>query len=99
MTLTHTQQSDYIRLDDVYTDDDGVEYTVYQDTDAKNPRTWLTPITTPSMVSMPIALKGRVHRQLSAHATSAHAFLTLTKGGSFYEADHLQTRSFPILGY
>lgn len=25
MTLTHTQQSGYIRLDDVYTDDDGVE--------------------------------------------------------------------------
>ena len=42
MTLTHTQQSGYIRLDDVYTDDDGVEYTVYQDTDAKDPRTRLT---------------------------------------------------------
>ena len=42
MTLTHTQQSGYIRLDDVYTDDDGVEYTVYQDTDAEDPRTWLS---------------------------------------------------------
>lgn len=42
MTLTHTQQSGYIRLDDVYTDDDGVEYTVYPDTDAEDPRTWLT---------------------------------------------------------
>lgn len=42
MTLTHTQQSGYIRLDDVYTDDDGVEYTVYQDIDAEDPRTWLT---------------------------------------------------------
>lgn len=42
MTLTHTQQSGYIRLDDVYTDDDGVEYTVYPDTDAEDSRTWLT---------------------------------------------------------
>lgn len=42
MTLTHTQQSGYIRLDDVYTDGDGVEYTVYQDTDAEDPRSWLT---------------------------------------------------------
>lgn len=42
MTLTHTQQSGYIRLDDVYTDGDGVEYTVYQDIDAEDPRTWLT---------------------------------------------------------
>lgn len=42
MTLTHTQQSGYIRLDDVYTDDDGVEYTVYTDIDAEDPRTWLT---------------------------------------------------------
>ena len=42
MTLTHTQQSGYIRLDDVYTDDDGVEYTVYQNTDAEDPRSWLT---------------------------------------------------------
>lgn len=42
MTLTHTQQSGYIRLDDVYTDDDGVEYTVYPDIDAEDPRTWLT---------------------------------------------------------
>lgn len=41
MTLTHTQQSGYIRLDDVYTDDDGVEYTVYQDIDAEDPRSWL----------------------------------------------------------
>lgn len=42
MTLTHTQQSSYIRLDDVYTDGDGVEYTVYQDIDAEDPRSWLT---------------------------------------------------------
>lgn len=42
MTLTHTQQSGYIRLDDVYTNDDGVEYTVYPDIDAEDPRTWLT---------------------------------------------------------
>lgn len=42
MTLTHTQQSGYIRLDDVYTDGDGMEYTVYQDTDAEDPRSWLT---------------------------------------------------------
>lgn len=42
MTLTHTQQSGYIRLDDVYTDDDGVEYTVYPDIDAEDPRSWLT---------------------------------------------------------
>lgn len=42
MTLTHTQQSGYIRLDDVYTDGDGVEYTVYQDIDAEDPRSWLT---------------------------------------------------------
>lgn len=42
MTLTHTQQSGYIRLDDVYTDDDGMEYTVYQDIDAEDPRSWLT---------------------------------------------------------
>ena len=42
MTITHTQQSGYIRLDDVYTDDDGVEYTVYQDINAEDPRSWLT---------------------------------------------------------
>lgn len=42
MTLTHTQQSGYIRLDDVYTDNDGVEYTVYRDIDAEDPRSWLT---------------------------------------------------------
>lgn len=42
MTLTHTQQSGCIRLDDVYTDDDGVEYTVYPDIDAEDPRSWLT---------------------------------------------------------
>lgn len=42
MTLTHTQQSGYIRLNDVYTDDDGVEYTVYQDIDAEDPRSWLS---------------------------------------------------------
>lgn len=42
MTLTHSQQSGYVRLDDVYTDGDGVEYTVYPDIDAEDPRTWLT---------------------------------------------------------
>ena len=42
MTLTHTQQSGYILLHDAYTDDDGVEYTVYQDIDAEDPRSWLT---------------------------------------------------------
>lgn len=42
MTLTHTQQAGYIRIDDAYTDDDGVEYTVYQDIDAEDPRSWLT---------------------------------------------------------
>ena len=42
MTLTHTQQSGYILLHDAYTDDDGVEYTVYQDTDVEDPRSWLT---------------------------------------------------------
>lgn len=42
MTLTHTQQSGYVRLDDVYTDGDGVEYTVYPYTDAEDPRKWLT---------------------------------------------------------
>ena len=42
MTLIHTQQSGHIRLDDVYTDNDGVEYTVYPDIDAKDPRSWLT---------------------------------------------------------
>lgn len=42
MTLTHTQQSGYIRLDDVYTNGNGVEYTVYPDIDAEDPRTWLS---------------------------------------------------------
>lgn len=42
MALTHTQQSGYIRLDDVYADSDGVEYTVYQDIDAEDPRSRLT---------------------------------------------------------
>lgn len=42
MTLTHTQQSGCIHLNDVYTNGDGVEYTVYQDIDAEDPRTWLT---------------------------------------------------------
>lgn len=42
MTLTHTQQSGYILPHDAYTDDDGVEYTVYQDIDAEDPRSWLT---------------------------------------------------------
>lgn len=42
MTFTHTRQAGYVRIDDVYTDDNGVEYTVYPDIDSEDPRTWLT---------------------------------------------------------
>lgn len=42
MTLTHTTHAGYIRQDDVYTDENGVNYTVCQDIDAEDPRTWLT---------------------------------------------------------
>ena len=42
MTLTHTTHAGYIRQDDVYTDENGVNYTVCQDIDAGDPRTWLS---------------------------------------------------------
>ena len=42
MNLTHTTHAGYIRQDDVYTDENGVNYTVCQDIDAEDPRTWLT---------------------------------------------------------
>lgn len=42
MILEHTTHAGYIRQDDVYTDENGVNYTVYQDTDADDPRSWLT---------------------------------------------------------
>lgn len=42
MILEHTTHAGYIRQDDVYTDPNGVNYTVYQDTDADDPRSWLT---------------------------------------------------------
>lgn len=42
MILEHTTQAGYIRQDDVYTDPNGVNYTVYQDTDTEDPRSWLT---------------------------------------------------------
>lgn len=42
MILEHTTHAGYIRQDDVYTDSNGVNYTVYQDTDADDPRSWLT---------------------------------------------------------
>lgn len=42
MILKHTTHAGYIRQDDVYTDPNGVNYTVYQDTDADDPRSWLT---------------------------------------------------------
>lgn len=42
MILEHTTHAGYIRQDDVYTDPNGVNYTVYQDTDAEDPRSWLT---------------------------------------------------------
>lgn len=37
MNLTHTTHAGYIHQDDVYTDENGVNYTVGQDTDAKDP--------------------------------------------------------------
>ena len=42
MNLTHTTHAGYIRQDDVYTDENGVNYTVGQDTDAEDPRSWLS---------------------------------------------------------
>lgn len=42
MNLTHTTHAGYIRQDDVYTDENGVNYTVCQDTDAEDPRSWLS---------------------------------------------------------
>lgn len=41
MNLTHTTYAGYIRQDDVYTDENGVNYTVCQDTDAEDPRSWI----------------------------------------------------------
>lgn len=42
MILEHTTHAGYIRQDDVYTDENGVNYTVCQDTDAEDPRQWLS---------------------------------------------------------
>lgn len=42
MNLTHITHAGYIRQDDVYTDENGVNYTVCQDTCAEDPRSWLT---------------------------------------------------------
>ena len=42
MILEHTTHAGYIRQDDVYTDENGVNYTVSQDTDAEDPRSWLS---------------------------------------------------------
>ena len=42
MILEHTTHAGYIRQEDVYTDENGVNYTVSQDTDAEDPRSWLT---------------------------------------------------------
>lgn len=42
MILEHTTHAGYICQDDVYTDENGVNYTIYQDTDAEDPRSWLT---------------------------------------------------------
>lgn len=42
MILEHTTHAGYIRQDDVYTDENGVNYTVCQDTDAEDPRSWLS---------------------------------------------------------
>lgn len=42
MNLTHTTHAGYIRQDDVYTDENGVNYTVCQDIDAEDPRSWLS---------------------------------------------------------
>lgn len=41
MNLTHTTHAGYIRQDDVYTDENGVNYTVRQDTDSEDPRSWI----------------------------------------------------------
>ena len=41
MNLTHTTHAGYIRQDDVYTDENGVNYTVRQDTDSGDPRSWI----------------------------------------------------------
>lgn len=37
MILEHTTHAGYIRQDDVYTDENDVNYTVSQDTDAEDP--------------------------------------------------------------
>ena len=42
MILEHTTHAGYIRQDDVYTDENGVNYTVCQDTNAGDPRSWLS---------------------------------------------------------
>lgn len=42
MILEHTTHAGYIRQDDVYTDENGVNYTVCQDTNAEDPRSWLS---------------------------------------------------------
>lgn len=42
MNLTHTTHAGYIRQNDVYTDENGVNYTVCQDTNAGDPRSWLS---------------------------------------------------------
>ena len=42
MNLTHTTHAGYIRQDNVCTDENGVNYTVGQDTDAEDPRSWLS---------------------------------------------------------
>lgn len=42
MILEHTTHAGYIRQDDVYTDENGVNYTVCQDTNARDPRSWLS---------------------------------------------------------
>ena len=41
MNLTHTTHAGYIRQDDVYTDENGVNYTVRQDIDSGDPRSWI----------------------------------------------------------
>lgn len=42
MILEHTTHAGYIRQDDVYTDENGVNYTVCRDTNAGDPRSWLS---------------------------------------------------------
>lgn len=42
MILEHTTHAGYIRQDDIYTDENGVNYTVCQDTDAEDPRSCLS---------------------------------------------------------